>query len=429
MERSLDVLESKTTSNAVGKEVKVTGTNDDDAHCDYDSSCSSSCDELIFGIDFSKLDVSAIVEEDDEHHNNGSKDGRYTKQMLKVVAPTTHYTTRIDKLLQISTCDDFVLRLRSSLPKDIDFERLFASASKLGAQLDGIQCQKDSYGGRCLVATRDTIESSASSSSTTASDVIAVLPRSLRIGQHMACQRLGLPSSTPDLSALSLFLLDLMSQVYNRDNVSGTGCTGTNADCDYGDDQDEDAFYYLYAKCLPRQSFNAINMSKDDVQYWSNLGQEYETALRSAQSQAESCSQYIHDCLSSTSKLNADNEDNTLNGPSLLSQSPPPSNNSLCKQDSALLWAISMVQSRTHGFGTKRSRWLTPIFDFCNHSPTPNCALEGDAYGRLVLKSTRSIKAGDEITIDYMVDDDAKIVATYGFSMLHHPPPSNATVT
>ena len=415
MERSFDVLESKATSNAVGKEVKkATGTDDYDD--DDSSSSSSSCDELIFGIDFSKLDVSAIVEEEDEH-NDGSIDGRYALQMLNDVVPTFDFTTRIDKLLQISKCDDFVLRLRSPLAEDMDHERLFATASKLGAQLDGIQCQKDSYGGRFLVATRDSIESS--SAAMTSNDVIAVLPRSLRIGQHMACQRLGLPTSTPDLSALSLFLLDLMFQVYCNDTKN------EHSDCDIGD-----AFYYLYAKCLPRQSINAINMSKDDVQYWSNFGQEYETALRSAQSQGESCSQYIHDCLSSTSTLSADKDDNALDGSSSLSQSPPLPDNALNTRDSALYWAISMVQSRTHGFATKRSRWLTPIFDFCNHSRTPNCVLEGDAYGRLVLKSTRSIKAGEEITIDYMVDDDAKLVATYGFSMLHHPPPSkNATVT
>ena len=64
---------------------------------------------------------------------------------------------------------------------------------------------------------------------------------------------------------------------------------------------------------------------------------------------------------------------------------------------------------------------LTPVFDFANHCPTPTCKLEGDAEGRLVLRAVRNIAIGEEVTIDYQVSDDAKLVATYGFSLIHHP--------
>ena len=377
---------------------------DDDGH-GGDSCSTSSCEEFMFGVDFSNLDVSEIVEENEDFDIDSVKaksDG--------IDKPESDFRIRIEELLRRTECDDFMKRLRSLSACESDYEHLFDLASNKGAQLDGIKCHKDAYGGRCLIATRDTINSTDTTATSITSDIIAVLPRSLRIGQHMACQRLSLPSHTPDLSALSLLLLDLMFQRESPRQLEGTGTIRAGAD---------DKFFHFYSKCLPRHSFNAVNMSEKDKQYWSTFGQDYETAIRSVQSQAESCSKYIHECLSSQSQLKDDNSN----------LKRPPSISALVNshhQDSVLFWAISMVQSRTHGFGTKRSRWLTPIFDFCNHSPTPNCTLEGDAFGRLVLKATRSIKAGEEVTIDYMVNDDAKLVATYGFSLLHKPPLSES---
>eukprot|EP00550_Attheya_septentrionalis_P004255 CAMPEP_0198297882 /NCGR_PEP_ID=MMETSP1449-20131203/38704_1 /TAXON_ID=420275 /ORGANISM="Attheya septentrionalis, Strain CCMP2084" /LENGTH=88 /DNA_ID=CAMNT_0043998981 /DNA_START=39 /DNA_END=305 /DNA_ORIENTATION=+ len=78
-----------------------------------------------------------------------------------------------------------------------------------------------------------------------------------------------------------------------------------------------------------------------------------------------------------------------------------------------------MVKSRSHAFGSKRGYWLTPVFDLSNHSPNPNAAMEGDDHGRLVLKALENIHEGEQITIDYQVDDDPLLVAIYGFSLIH----------
>jgi len=318
----------------------------------------SICEELMFGVNFSKLDSSEISEED------GSRIHEKKESLIplsSLPAPNVCYK-RVKHLLEMSA-DKTDLFVDPSEPDD---DRLFLWASKKGAQLSGIRCCKDEYGGNCIVASQDAKEST----------VIAVLPRSLRIGQHTACKKLGIPNHTPDLSALSLFLLDVL--LLDSDTTTST------------------ENFYPYVACLPRICPNAILMSESEIKYWSKFGEEYATALAHVQSQGELCLRYISSCL--TSKSNSF---------------------STSHQYSALMWAISIILSRTHGFGSTKSRWLTPIFDYCNHSPVPNCVLEGDAFGGLVLKTTRYIAAGEELTIDYMVSEDAELVATYGFSLLH----------
>jgi hypothetical protein len=62
------------------------------------------------------------------------------------------------------------------------------------------------------------------------------------------------------------------------------------------------------------------------------------------------------------------------------------------------------------------------ILDFYNHSSPPNCQLEEDSLGSLILRAVLPIKTGNKITIDYHVGDNAILVATHGFSFLHPVP-------
>jgi hypothetical protein len=309
------------------------------------SSAFDSDDDFIFGVDLSKLDVSEITEEIDASSscNDNATSDDAPKQSI-----------RIDKII-----------LTTSLPTlepavDMNYDDLFEWATAEGARLEGLTCKGDTYGGTGLVSTTSFREG----------DVVAILPRALRIGQTAACQRLGLPSITPDLSALSLFLLDLLIS-----------------------DNEDDNFYH-YAACLPRRGSNALFMSDNEIQYYGTFGENYAKAIKAVCDQEISCYEYIRDVLASI-----DFEHNI----------------------SGLKWAISMVQSRAHGFGTNCSRWLTPVFDIANHSPSPNCKLEGDAQGQLLLRAIRCISIGEEVTIDYQVSEDAKLVATYGFSLKHPP--------
>ncbi|KAG7363266.1 SET methyltransferase domain containing protein [Nitzschia inconspicua] len=323
-------------------------------------------EDYIFGVDFSKFDVSEVRfdEGDEKLVNNDSN--CVSKQQLSV-------SFHCAKLVQYQWTD----RKHNIFDtNDRDIQKLFAWAEAQGANLAKITCCQDAFDGNGLCLKGGNIA---------AGSVVAVLPRSLRIGQNHACQKLGLKNSTPDLSALSLLLVDALmaddeSEIcHSKDN----GLT-------------------LYAKCLPRHCHNAVFMTDDDLEYWGRLGQKYVTNIRKVQDQATSCMHYIQDCI----------------------LPPDISRTVIIRNNHSLLlkWAIAMVQSRTHSFGSHKCRWLTPIFDFCNHSVDPNCRLEGDAQGNLILRATTSIQQGEEITIDYQVSDDAKLVATYGFSLLHRGP-------
>jgi len=317
--------------------------------------------EALLGINFSKLDGPKIFESCEDTDNRECNIEKNDSNVTQI-----NFSTRVDQLLKISDneLEDCILKPTNDTSR---YDRLFTWASCKGAKLENIKCCEDFYGGTCLVTTINAKERS----------VIASLPRSLRIGQHTACKRLGIPRLSPDLSALSLFLLDVLL---------------------VGSDDDHCDNFYPYVACLPHRCVNALFMSEAEVSKWSNQGMDYETAISKVQSQGESCMRYIQDCLSS----------NKSNSPYTIRR----------RRSLALWWAVSMVQSRSHGFGTTKSRWLTPVFDFCNHSTTPNCTVEGNSYGELVLKTTRDIAAGEELTIDYMEIDDAKLVATYGFSNL-----------
>jgi hypothetical protein len=324
---------------------------------------SSDEEDFIFGIDFSNLNVDGVVFEDEDKSIEASHSNE-----LRKTSSVTSFSITIQNLLQ-PTNDNNKTKDRCH----DSTEGLFRWASNMGASLEKIECYKDTYGGRGLkISSQEDI---------VVGEVVAVLPRSLRIGQNVACDRIGLPKNTPDLTSLSILLLDLLRN-------------------------DNDPLCH-YAKSLPQECHNAVFMTEQEQTYWSDKGEEYFRAIHKVREQAESCVQYINDCLMGLSA--AEDHSNSSSGVFPSSKS-------------AIYWAISMVQSRTHGFGSQRSRWLTPILDFCNHSSLPNCRLEGDSSGSLILRAVLPIKTGDEVTIDYQVSEDAKLVATYGFSLLYPMP-------
>lgn len=251
----------------------------------------------------------------------------------------------------------------ASLQKEESFVNLFSFAAARGAALDGIRVGRDKYGGRGLFATRGI----------PAGGVVATLPRDLRIGQQQACARLALPSNTPDLSALALYIISYLE-------------TGGVADDTYDD-------WGAYIRSLPRGSefTNGVLMTDDEVKEWSLRGKEYEKAITQIRKTSMCCAAYISDLLCAGEAI---------------------------PEDSALKWAVGMILSRSHAFGSK-SRYLTPVFDLANHLPQSKGGgkLVSDDQGRLVLRAGHALKCGDEVTFDYECEDDAQLVATYGFSL------------
>jgi hypothetical protein len=178
------------------------------------------------------------------------------------------------------------------------YQDLFDFVVARGAIVDAICIGRDKYGGRGLFATRPI----------PAGGIVAVLPRTLRIGQRQACERLSLPSNTPDLSALSLLLMSYVNENSTLDPRDNWG---------------------VYGRTLPsRCEFtNGAVMSLDDIKMWACRGEEYSDAIYGVQKRVDSCTKYIRDFLS--------DEDHIY-------------------EDCALRWAVSMVLSRTHSFGSKK---------------------------------------------------------------------------
>lgn len=339
-------------------------------------------EDFVLGVDFSKLEVSEVMFDDDvDDHTKEKLENNEDDQNNGAALWQAHCAKLVRYQWEDVECEDDSSLQSNATTSNMD--RLFQWAQDKGANLENVECCQDAFGGNGLYYKQE--------KSISAGSMVATLPRSLRIGQNHACGRLGLPKSTPDLSALSLLLVDaLMDDGEEPENHRLLAITDDN--------------FSLYAKCLPRRCHNALSMSPDEQNYWGRHGKEYLTDIGKVQDQAQSCWQYIQDCLlppHGVSSINAKQHSSEL----------------------LLPWAISMVQSRTHSFGSHKSRWLTPILDLCNHSTAPNCRLEGDSQGNLLLRAIQNIHQGDEITIDYQVLDDAKLVATYGFSLIHPLPP------
>lgn len=328
-------------------------------------------DNFVFGVDFSQVDAFRESFDDGDNDNDDETEttdenndsGTHSSALASATDPSA--AQRFAQLVQYRSKD------RITSTHDSDIQQLFAWAEAHGAKLQNLECHPDAFGGNGLYMKLDGIATGS---------MVASLPRSLRIGQNQACRQLGLPQRTPDLSALSLLLVDALTR--------------------------EDALS-TYARCLPQDCHNATFMTQEDHTYWKGYGDDYLTNIRRVKDQAQCCFQYIQQCIL------GNNCDNTI----MFNDTIHDDNNN--RHDYLITWAIAMVQSRTHSFGSHKYRWMTPIFDFCNHSVTPNCKLEGDAQGNLILQATKWIQKGEEITIDYQVPDDAKLVATYGFSLIH----------
>ena len=345
-------------------------------------------EELLFGLDFSEIDWSSIPVEEKEEYDSSqeqqlmlAEQQRNKKMLLR---------NRLKKLLQLKHPSQeptlsSLYSATSNNSKDEYIRQLFHWVTETkGAVLDGIRPGKDNFGGRGLFATRTVAVKGT---------VLAVLPRSLRIGQKMACQRFsGLPSNAPDLTATSLLVLSFLAEAVNNPDSSNKG-------------------WGLYALSMPMQSSefqNAIFMSQNEEESWAQYDKSYQKEIQNVRALAECCVQYIQNVLLSE-------DSNDRNGNINVNDV---SKDITVESSSAIYWAIAMVMSRTHGFGSHTGgRWLTPILDLANHSPNANCELEGDDQGRLLLRANRPIQGGEEITIDYQVYDDAKLVATYGFSL------------
>jgi hypothetical protein len=121
---------STSTSTSTGS------TSSDD---DEDEVTLQSGEELMFGLDFSKLGVSDIPDEE------GEKRKRVACAQEVSTAATYYDPSLVNELLQ----------LQETLPvaTQADFSQLFDWATKEGAQLDGIACQQDAYGERGVYST------------------------------------------------------------------------------------------------------------------------------------------------------------------------------------------------------------------------------------------------------------------------------------
>ena len=208
---------------------------------------------------------------------------------------------------------------------------MFEWATGLGAKLEKVEWGADEHGGSGLFVREDNVIRSG--------DVVLSLPRVLRVGKDRVVDGTGgiarvraLTHDVPSLSALALLLLSLLPL-----NSLPNG----NADCDDGA---EESGWRLYARLLPSlaQVGNAVAMGNSEVAAWTlAYGQDYGDAIASEQRRARCCVEYIKDVLGGGHG----------------------------GDDAALRWAIAMVVSRSHAFGSSTERWLTPVLDLANHRP------------------------------------------------------------
>jgi SET domain len=384
-------------------------------------------EEWLFGVDFSKVGEGTISHDhDDQDHglginnndddDNDGDDDRTRRSQSTRLSQNSELFSHIQNLMNLtrgsrhghhrsedSCALDGDVRDDNNEDDDDDDEylnQLWTLATKEGALLESLRVSNDAYGGRGVLSTRNIQKG----------DVVAILPRHLRIGQTTACRRLNLPSRTPDLTALSLLMLDLVHSIRtNAESASSRFSSSSPPPQQLS--LLKDPLLCCYVACLPRTCQNGLFMTTEQQEYWTKLGLDYESSIHGIQDQGKACVGYIVGQFMEEIKYNQTN----------LSYLPGLTGQTTTNNTALIWWAISMIQSRAHGFGQGKGRYLTPIFDFCNHSPTPNCQLQGDANGDIILRSLRDVPKGCEITIDYQVADDAKMVACYGFSLKHPP--------
>jgi hypothetical protein len=340
-------------------------------------------DLLLFGVDF---DVLQGVVDFDDTESLPTSSGTSTPSLIPRIDrdPNDAHDTNVS----VPTDPEHLPPLQHlqhllSLPSpfdatspatDNDFTALFAWATSRGALLDAVRHGRDAYGGHGLFTTRPVRKG----------DVVATLPRELRVGQRLACQTLPrLPPNTPHLSALSLLLLHFSRAVETDWNI--------------------------YIRTLPRrgQFHNAILVNDAEQTRSAPDKDAYAQACADTRRLARNCEAFIRDCL-------LDSVHDTSR--------PPFTATTVHESSPALEWAVAMVLSRSHGFGsTDGGRWMTPVLDLANHQTCKHGGgkLESDDQGRLIFRAGKDLACGDEVTLDYQLehDSDARILATYGFSL------------
>ena len=249
-----------------------------------------------------------------------------------------------------------------------------------GAVLGNITFGLDAWGGSGLFL-------KAASAGGTAVDrggVIAVLPRALRVGREAAggpngCVR-GLSLDCPDLSALALLLLAWLPSA-PTDPISTD-----DDDDDDGKVLSDASAFALYAATLPTLAAvgNAVAMTPTDVAAWvaalpaTSAGcddsrdvscEGVAEAIDGVRGMVRSAETFIralarpavHEALHGAVPTERLGTGGGGDGGGDGGYSDGGS--------SALAWALAMVVSRSHGFGTRDRRWLTIIFDLANHKP------------------------------------------------------------
>ncbi len=356
-------------------------------------------DIIMCGVDFSSFQKGEVIDEGKDDKNDiygNNKRGKIEQHHVNEASVLTVADLLRKKFpLRISSLDVCGNKLQK------DYERLFDWATSLGADLSKVCHGKDEYGGSGLFV-RPGVESIRDG------EVVLTLPRALRIGKDRVIYGSGgiprihgLSQETPSLSSLALLLLALLSSS-ERKNTSNI-------------DKDVDGFA-LYATLLPSlsQVRNAVAMNQAEAQAWSRkYGQKYGAAIERERKRAECSIQYIRDVLFARDIVD----------------------------ESALRWAIGMVMSRSHAFGSATERYLTPILDLANHRAEGNhetsspwkkggARLESDPAGNLILRwhskqakdahgSDIRLLPGDEVFLDYQVQNDADCVSVWGFSAVH----------
>mmetsp|Transcript_17871 Transcript_17871/g.33229 ORF Transcript_17871/g.33229 Transcript_17871/m.33229 type:complete len:400 (-) Transcript_17871:157-1356(-) len=380
--------------------------NDVDKNRDVDGPCDRAEDFSLFG---SNAATKFVI---DEQENRAQECNNSDTSPCKEEEELVHLRSRIRRLLALK-CPSSQQRPSPRLSDDKqhgeDKDRALADlmtyvTDACGARMDDVAPQKDAHGGRGLFATRDIQRNG---------HVLAVLPRNLRLGQRRAILEFGgLPSWTPDLTATSLLVLHWYASSLEPNRNVGSRLRSDEEkkeEGEYSNSPDSErmgsyeSFGSLYAQSLPMlpcEFHNAVMMSEEELQKWSHRP-EYQQEMHRVRARADCCVQYIQEVLLEDNSEGCESRNSTVN------------------RDSAIYWAIAMVLSRTHAFGSRQGgRWMTPVLDLANHSPNANAYLEGDSQGHLLLKSHRPIACGEEVTLDYQVAHDPELVATYGFSLL-----------
>ena len=86
--------------------------------------------------------------------------------------------------------------------------------------------------------------------------------------------------------------------------------------------------------------------------------------------------------------------------------------------------AFVNVLSRSFFVGKDGAQRLVPILDMCQHSNNPNIEYQLDSQGNVVVKTTRHINPGEELTASYYSTEfeGHEFYVMYGFVVPYAEP-------